>query len=393
MSWLSLTLKNASRRRLRTGVTLLGVAIAIAALCSLLGFERGYERGMRGELDRLGAHVLVVPKGCPFDSASIALHGASWPCYLKTEYVQRVRAARGVETAAPLLMNALYDDTGGQTTYLGADASLLRIKRGWHIDGAFPAASGDCLVGALVARKRGLRAGDAFALPGLNGARGRVCGVLAATQGADDTFIYMPMADAQRAFKRPGQLTHILVRLNDPNAVESVVGELRGCDAGMDMNVVPLAHLFRTIQDLMNSTRLLLGCIAAVALLIAGAGVSNTILMSVTERTREIGVMRAVGASRGNVFFLTWAETVLVCTIGGGTGLIIAAGASSGVEQWLRERMPFAPSGGLVHFEPAVMLCCLAAAILLGTVAGLLPAWRASRLSPVQAMQSGRVGL
>ncbi len=393
MNWFSLTIKNAKRRQARTLVTLLGVAIAIAALSSLLAFEQGYERGMRGELDRLGAHILVVPKGCPYDSASIALHGASWPCYLKAEYLGRVAAARGVETAAPLLMNALYDDSGGQTTYLGAEPSLLSVKRSWHIEGRFPSERGDCLVGANVAKKRGLRVGQGFALPGIPNANGKVCGVLAETQGADDTFIYMPMADAQRLFKRPAQLTHILVRLTDPNALDTVVGELRGCDAGMDMNVVPMAHLFRTIQGLMNSARLLLGCIAVVALLIAGAGVSNTILMSVAERTREIGVMRAVGASRGNVFFLTWLETVLLCALGGLAGLLLAGAASSGVEQWLRERLPFAPSGALVHFEPLVMLYCLTAALMLGTLAGLLPAWRAASLSPIEAMRSGRVGL
>ena len=393
MTWFTLTIKNAQRRRVRTLVTLLGVAVAIAALSSLMAFEQGYERGMRGELDRLGAHILVVPKGCPYDSASIALHGASWPCYLKAEYLKRVAAAKGVETAAPLLMNALYDNDGGQTTYLGAEPGLLRVKRSWHIQGAFPLDRGDCLVGANVAKKRALHVGQTFALPGIAGATGKVCGILAETQGADDTFIYMPLADAQRLFKRPAQLTHILVRLSDPNGVESVVSELRGCDAGMDMNVVPMAHLFRTIQGLMNSTRLLLGCIAAVALLIAGAGVSNTILMSVAERTREIGVMRAVGASRGNVFFLTWLETVLLCTLGGLAGLALAGAASSGVEQWLRERLPFAPSGALVHYEPLLMLGCMAAALLLGTFAGLLPAWRAASLSPIEAMRSGRVGL
>jgi putative ABC transport system permease protein len=393
MNWISLTISNAKRRQVRTLVTVGGVAIAVASLCSLLAFERGYERGMHRELDRLGAHILVVPKGCPYDAASIALHGASWPCYLKSAYLQRVQSAQGVETAAPLLMNALYDSSGGQITYLGAQPELLRVKRSWRIEGAFPTAAGDCLLGSTVAAQRGLKVGATFELPGVTNARGKVCGVLGETQGADDTFIYMPLADAQKLFKRPGQLTHILVRLSDPNAVESVVSDLRGCDAGMDMNVVPMAHLFRTIQGLLNSTRLLLACIAAVALLVAGAGVSNTILMSVTERTREIGVMRAVGASRSDIFFLTWLETVLICAIGGLGGLALAALASSGVEVWLRERLPFAPAGALVHFEPSNLVGCLIAAIILGTMAGLLPAWRAAHLSPIEAMRTGRVGI
>src|SRR6266480_6092176 len=108
MTWTKLSLKEWQRRPLRTGVTVAGVAIAVAALFSLLAFQRGYQNGVRGELDRLGAHVLVVPKGCPYDAASMALHGASWPCYLKGSYLEEVRGVTGVATAAPVFMTALY---------------------------------------------------------------------------------------------------------------------------------------------------------------------------------------------------------------------------------------------------------------------------------------------
>jgi putative ABC transport system permease protein len=389
MTWLQIALRNANRRRLRTLVTMAGVAIAVAALFSLLAFQRGYQAGMQGELDRLGAHVLVVPKGCPYDAASIALHGASWPCYLKEEYLARVRQTEGVAAAAPILMNAVYTPNGAQSVYLGAEPGLPAVKRGWRIHGGFPKQGRDCLVGATVARNLRLRVGQEFALPGLDGPTGRVSGILAPTQGADDTFIYLPLAEAQRIFKRPRELTHILVRLQDPNDLDKVVGGLRACEAGMDMNVVPLAHLFQTIQGLVNTTRTLLGCVALVALLVAGAGVSNTVLMAVTERTREIGVMRAVGASPGDIFRLIWLETVQVCLFGGILGVVLACLGTRGVENWLRARLPFSPDGALVRPEWSVMLLCLAGAILLGSVAGLLPAWRAARLSPVEAIRTG----
>ncbi len=390
MTWLRLAFRNSGRRKLRTLVTVMGVAIAVAALFSLAAFQRGYQAGMQGELDRLGAHVLVVPKGCPYDAASIALHGASWPCYLKEEYLARVRRTEGVDTAAPLLMNAVYDQaSGAQSVYLGAEPGLLAIKKGWRIQGAFPTQGQDCLVGATVAETLRLKVGQAFALPGLEGKRGRVAGILAPTQGADDTFIYLPLAAAQQLFHRPKQLTHILVRLTDPNEMESVVAALRGCDAGLEMNVVPLAHLFRTIQGLVSSTRTLLYCILLVALLVAGAGVSNTVLMAVTERTREIGVLRAVGASHADIFRLIWLETVQVCLLGGMLGVLVAGLGARSVENWLRERLPFSPSGALVHPELSVVLLCLAGAVLLGSVAGLLPAWRAARLSPVEAIRTG----
>src|SRR5689334_25306964 len=102
-------LTNLTRRRLRSLVTAGGVAIAVAALFCLLSFQRGYQAGLKGELDRLGAHLLVVPKGCPYDAASIALHGASWPCYLKSDYLATVRQTPHIATAAPVLMNAVFN--------------------------------------------------------------------------------------------------------------------------------------------------------------------------------------------------------------------------------------------------------------------------------------------
>jgi putative ABC transport system permease protein len=392
-NWVRLAGRNALRRKLRTFVTALGVAIAVAALFSLLAFQRGYQNGMKGELERLGAHVLVVPKGCPYDAASIALHGASWPCYLKEEYLARVRTTEGVANAAPLLMNALYDETGGQSVYLGAEPGLLAVKRGWHIEGRFPTQGRDCLVGANVAQKAHLQVGQTFALPGLKdesgkSESGRVAGILQPTQGADDTFIYMPLQTAQTLFKRPHELTHILVRLSDPDQLDTVVNNLRGCEAGMDMNIVPLAHLFRSIQGLVSSTRALLMCVLVVALMVAGAGVSNTILMAVSERTREIGLMRAMGASQGDVFRLIWLEALQVCLAGGIAGVLIAMLGAGGVENWLRERLPFSPTTALVHAEPGVIGLCLAGAAVLGSLSGLLPAWRAARLSPIESIRA-----
>src|SRR5215471_7465428 len=114
MTWFELSLKEWQRRPLRTSVTAAGVAIATGALFSLLAFQHGYREGLRLELDRLGAHILVVPKGCPYDAASMALHGASWPCYLKQSYLDEVLAVPGVAAAAPMFMAAIFDAANEQ---------------------------------------------------------------------------------------------------------------------------------------------------------------------------------------------------------------------------------------------------------------------------------------
>src|SRR5512141_1196137 len=107
MTWFALASKEVQRRPLRTAISIAGVAIAVAALFSLVSFQRGYEGGLNAEIDRLGAHVLVVPKGCPYDAASIALHGANWPCFLKSRYLDEVRVTPGIAAAAPALMSAV----------------------------------------------------------------------------------------------------------------------------------------------------------------------------------------------------------------------------------------------------------------------------------------------
>lgn len=388
MNWFTLSFAGWRQRPLRTGVTAAGVGLAVAAWFSLLAFQAGYRDGMKNELDRLGAHILVVPKGCPYDAASIALHGANWPCFLNAAYLDEVRTAPGVTTAAPAFMTALHEGTGTNLVYLGVDENFLRLRPAWQIRGRFPQAQNELLVGAEAARRWRWQVGQTVPLPGVTNATGVVCGIIGPTHGAEDEFVYLRLADAQRLFAHGRQLTHILVRLADPNDLDRAVTHLRGCDAGMDMNIVPLTHLFHTIQSLVNSTRLLLGCVAAVALLVAAAGVSNTILMAVAERTREIGVMRALGASRADVFGLFWWETMQVCLVGGVSGLALAFLASRVLENWLRARLPFAPVDALLRWEWWAAAAGLAGAALVGSLAGFLPAWRAARLSPVLAMRS-----
>lgn len=385
-----LAIANLLRLRLRSLVTGAGVALAVGMLFCLLAFGRGFRAGMDGEMNRLGAHLIVVPKGCPYDAASIALHGASWPCYLKAEYLKTVQQNRRIAVAAPILMNAVYDTgptSSGQTVYCGVTGALPGLKAGWHYtEGHFPTRPGEIQIGATLARVRGWKLGDTINLPGLKEARGTVAGILAPTGGADDTFIYLPLADAQKHFRRPDALTHVLVRLHRPDEVTQVADELRGCDAGMDMTIVPIAHLLGTLENLTRAARWLLGSLVGVALLVAGAGVANTTLMAVSERTREIGVLRAIGASRAQVFGLIWRETLLLSVVGGAAGIALALFAGGVVERYLRTQLPFAPTDPLVQPDLASALWCLAVGALLGGFAALLPALRAAHLPPSVAI-------
>jgi putative ABC transport system permease protein len=119
----------------------------------------------------------------------------------------------------------------------------------------------------------------------------------------------------------------------------------------------------------------------------AGAGVANTILMAVSERTREIGVLRAVGMTPGAVFGLIWLETVALCLLGGLLGIGLALVAASGTEHWLRGLLPYVPTDRLLALELGPALLCLAVGPVLGSFAAFLPALRAARLSPALALK------
>jgi len=239
-----------------------------------------------------------------------------------------------------------------------------------------------------VARHRGWTVGQRVVLPGLKQVEREVSGFLDITQGPDDRFLFLPLEDAQFLFNHTNELTHILVRLNDPNQMDNVVGALRGCNAGMQMNIVPLAHLFRTIQSMVNSTRWFLGCVTLVGLLAAATGVSASLLIAVAERTCEIGVLRALGASRPDIFRLFWMESVQTCLVGGSVGVLAGRLVMGGVEGWLRGQLPFVPDSRLMTWEWGIVGGCLGLALILGTLSAWLPAWRAANLAPMAAIRS-----
>lgn len=386
VTWWRLSLEGSWRRPARTLIAAAGVALAVAIAFCLISFQRGYQRSLRHDLDQLGAHILVVPKGCPYDAASLALHGANWPCHLKESYANDVRGIAGIATVAPVLMTAIASSVSKPEVFVGIDTNMPDLKKNWQIDGRLPG-PGEILVGALRARSSGWVPGATVEVPGLRPATRRISGVLQPTGSSDDGFLFLPLREAQTQFGHPGELTHLLVRLRDPNRLDSAVAALRGCDAGMHMNIVPVAHLFRTIQSLVNTTRGFLAAATLIAFLVAGAGVSAALLLSIAERTREIGMLRAIGASRAHLAVMVGLEAIQTCLLGAASGVLIAFLATRTVETWLRARLPFAPAGAIISWEWPVAVLCLVVAVLLGSFAAALPASRAARLPPVLAMR------
>jgi len=399
---LRLALKNLLRRRSRTLLTLLGVGVAVSILYSLLAFQRGYERGLRAEMDALGAHILVVPRGCPYEAATIVLHGGKWPRYMDQDYADRIASTPGVRQAAPVLMDAIIDPEGRDSSiFVGITERYGDLRPRWSIAGRDLGGGGarEVLLGSAVASKLRLSAGDTFRLrqspsgraAGKQDADLRVVGVLERSGNQDDGFIFMPLRTLQELFGLPGKIVVVLVRAEriDAASLERTTQNLRAL--GGNMNVFPLSELLENASQLMQVTRVFVLAIVVVALAVGAAGVLNTILMTVFERTREIGMMKAIGAAPRDIFLLIWAETVLLCAAGGVAGVGLAIGASRAVEWFLRRaiasQFSALPETTLIGVSPAVALGCVALAMVLGVLAGLYPAWRAASVRPVEAIR------
>jgi putative ABC transport system permease protein len=152
--------------------------------------------------------------------------------------------------------------------------------------------------------------------------------------------------------------------------------------------VITMGELLGTMMTLMGAAKSLLLSIVMIIIVISALGVLNTVLMSVFERTREIGVMRATGASQTHIFSLVWLETLLMSLLGGAGGLLLAIAGARVLENVVKKFLPIAPKGSVVALEPGSFLLVLAFVIGIAVVAGFYPALRAARAKPIEALRS-----
>ncbi len=384
MNLLSFAWKNLARRKVRSAITVASIGIAIAVLFTVLSFNQGYESALKNQVQKMGIHLMVIPIGCPYEAASLILKGGEIPNYLPQSVLEEVRETEGIEIAAPILIHGIIKPDEGRTDiYAGIDSSMFRLKNWWQLSGEFFRKADDVILGADASLIELSKTGDQIYLPEYDRTFD-VSGVLKPTGTEDDGFFYLPLATAQSVFDLDQKITGINIRLKDPSQATRISRQLETIPQA---EVITMSELLGTMLALVGSVKTLILSIVIIIVAISAFSVFNTILMSVFERIREIGIMIATGASRGHVFMLVWLESIIMSLAGGVAGLALAMVASRGIEGIVKKFLPLAPKESVISLRPEIFLYTLGFILIVGLVAGFYPAFIAARQKPTETMK------
>jgi putative ABC transport system permease protein len=383
---LHLALRNLWGRPLRSSLTIGGIAVAVAVLLSLSAFGEGYRRALGAELGRMGMQMMLVPLGCPYDAAVRVIKGKTLENSLPESTTAYALRDPAVSVAAPMLLASVPHPSEGRTDlWAGIDRAALKLKPWWRAkSGAAWFTGPDSVILGAEAAETELRGPGDQLYSAETGRKLRVAGVLERSGTSDDSLFFVPLRTAQSMFHQPGRLTAVAIRLRDPAELHDATERLQNAPGAQ---VVVLTEMMGTFLNLVGAVRTLLLALALVALSASAMTVFNTLLGSVLEQQRELAVMRAVGASRGQVFQTITTQTLALTLLGCGGGLLLAAVLGPLIEGGVRHWVPLAPAGNLLAFTPGIVLGCFGLELGVGALACLYPAWHASRVQPALAMR------
>jgi putative ABC transport system permease protein len=373
-------------RRLRACLSALGIAIGVAAIVAVLGLSSSSQAGLLAEIDRLGTNLLTVANGQTVFGRKARLPLAAPGMIRRVEAVEEVESTGSTDAKvyrSPLIPAINSNAIAAQATTLGLLPAVgTRVVAGRWLNRAterLPVA----VLGVAAARRLGIGRLYAGERIWLGGQWFSVAGILApATLAPEiDASVLVGFPAAKRYLGFDGHPTTIYVRSETDRVrqVQALLAATANPEAPNEVNVGQPSDALTAraaAQSALNGLFLGLG---AVSLLVGAVGVGNIMLIGVLERRSEIGLRRSLGATKGHIRAQFLAEAVLLALLGGAAGVsagVLATAVYATTKGWTTTIPTLAWAGGL------------AAAIGIGAVAGLLPALRAARLSPTEALRT-----
>lgn len=360
----NLVTSNIRQRPIRTLVSVAGIALGVALVMLFTGLARGMSNDLQRRATNVRAELIFLRPG--------AVQLTATTTNLDTRYVDRLKTIDGVEEALPVIR---YFSTGtrgiGIEQVDGVDWGAYSAMNGLRlVEGRSPQNSNELVIDETKARNNNLHVGDNIKPLGTR--QYRIAGIYSPESGAR---IKMTLAGMQEALEAAGKCTFIFVKLRNPDQMEAMAKRI---DQELPGNTIqPTRDVFTSFEKGIPYLGVFLRVLVGLAAVVSALVVMLAMYTTITERTREIGILKAMGASRGYIVGIIEKEAILISIIG-----LIAGFAVSLVAGYLIHR-----TYGLV-FEYSWRWASVAAAIGLigGIVGALYPAWRASNLDPVNAL-------
>ncbi|WP_437751703.1 ABC transporter permease [Sorangium sp. So ce1389] len=387
--------RSLASNRLRTLLTMLGMIIGTAAVVAVLGIGEGARSSVEGRIRSLGANLLMVRPG----SASTSGVRSGTVKTLTEGDAEALKALDGVAAVAPERSGSAqlrYMASNLNASVTGITPAYLEV-RSLSMGSGVPFSDLDeqqrarvVILGANVARQLYPGGSPLGTRLQVNGSAFRVVGVLAekgSGMGSPDDGVFVPLSTHRSVLFGQDHLSTISLQLASEDRSDTVIAQLEQllrlrhrlrADQPSDFEVRSQAEMLATMGQITGTFTTLLGSVAAVSLIVGGIGIMNIMLVSVRERTREIGVRMAVGARRRDIMRQFLVEAVVVSLAGGVAGVGLGYGAAVALSrfgEWATIVPPYAV--GLA----------LGVSILIGITFGVGPARRAARLDPVEALR------
>ena len=358
-------LRNLWRQPTRTVLTLVGIGIAIMAMVGLGGLSDGMMHEMTAVAGKEGIHLAGMEAGASIDLSTI-----------DQGIVKRIAALPGVEHAEGFLTG--YATVGNLPFFV----VFGYHPRGWGIrdfhivEGEPLTANRQIIIGRVAADNLGKRVGQTLRL---FDTAFRIVGIYETGVPFEDGGGVISLRDAQSLFGQPHKVSFLGVRLEDPGQAEAVKRTIE--ERFPEVAVSQSSDFAEDVTDL-QLMRSGTWAIAFLALLVGGAGMTNTMVMSVFERTREIGMLRALGWRKRRVLWMILRESLALSLLGGVVGLVAGVAVIL-----LLNQIPFLAGFVQARFSVGLFAQALVTALVLGAIGGAYPAWRASRLRPIEALR------
>ena len=375
----------------RTALTMLGIVIGVAAVILLTALGNGIQKSISGQINDLGPNLITVTPGSGNEDGGGdgGPFGASQVSTLKPTDTSAVAGLNGVE-AASSSVSIVAPVKGKTISFSGVDPDYGKIRSVDLAAGRFVENRGETVLAASTAKDL-LNGAPKNAVGKTLNIRGKDYEVVGVAKKADPGFgppvpdtSYMMTKDALgiSGSKTVGQ---IVVQAKSAGTVDPVVAKIKSKvakahDGAKDFSVFTQKQLLSTFTQITDQLQIFLAGIAGISLIVGGIGVMNIMLVSVSERTREIGVRKALGATSFDILFQFLLEAVLLALIGGFVGVAAGIGGSILLPDLLKDLPQAVVTGREVGLAFGV-------AAMIGIVFGVLPAYRSARLAPVEALR------